>query len=111
MGEQVQAQPDIGGVGRSHVKIDGQRYQLLRGAARIVVGRGGWLRLPQEFRFEGSEVYIWRDERSGTVVLSQQRPVTWDDFLQLRAELAARYAVLVGKSRERAAKHHGVPPV
>ncbi len=46
------------------------------------------VRLPQEFRFEGSEVYIWRDERSGTVVLSQQRPVTWDDFLRLRAELA-----------------------
>lgn len=34
------------------------------------------VRLPQEFRFEGSEVYIWRDERSGTVVLSQHRPVT-----------------------------------
>jgi len=46
------------------------------------------VRLPQEFRFEGSEVYIWRDARSGTVVLSQQRPVTWDDFLRLRAELA-----------------------
>ena len=46
------------------------------------------VRLPQEFRFEGSEVYIWRDERSGTVVLSQHRPVTWDDFHKLRAELA-----------------------
>lgn len=46
------------------------------------------VRLPQEFRFEGSEVYIWRDEHSGTVVLSQHRPVTWDDFQQLRAELA-----------------------
>ncbi|HEU5006218.1 MAG TPA: acyl-CoA carboxylase subunit beta [Jatrophihabitantaceae bacterium] len=30
---------------------------------------------------------------------------------ELRAELVRRYAVLVGKSRERAAKHHGVPPV
>ena len=46
------------------------------------------VRLPQEFRFEGSEVYIWRDERSGTVVLSQHRPVTWDDFHKLRAEMA-----------------------
>ncbi len=46
------------------------------------------VRLPQEFRFEGVEVYIWRDERSGTVVLSQHRPVTWDDFHKLRAELA-----------------------
>jgi acetyl-CoA carboxylase carboxyltransferase component len=30
---------------------------------------------------------------------------------ELRAELVRRYAVLIGKSRERAAKHHGVPPV
>ncbi|HZY75424.1 MAG TPA: acyl-CoA carboxylase subunit beta [Jatrophihabitantaceae bacterium] len=30
---------------------------------------------------------------------------------ELRAELVRRYAVLVGKSRDRAAKHHGVPPV
>jgi antitoxin VapB len=46
------------------------------------------VRLPQEFRFEGSEVYIWRDERAGTVVLSKQRPVSWDEFCQLRAQLA-----------------------
>jgi acetyl-CoA carboxylase carboxyltransferase component len=30
---------------------------------------------------------------------------------ELRAELVNRYAVLVGKSRARATKHHGVPPV
>jgi acetyl-CoA carboxylase carboxyltransferase component len=30
---------------------------------------------------------------------------------ELRAELIARFAVLVGKSRATAAKHHGVPPV
>jgi acetyl-CoA carboxylase carboxyltransferase component len=30
---------------------------------------------------------------------------------QLRAELVRRYAVLIGKSRERAPKRHGVPPV
>ena len=54
----------------------------------IVIDGCGHKHCRQEFRFEGSEVYIWRDERSGTVVLSQQRPVTWDDFLQLRAELA-----------------------
>lgn len=46
------------------------------------------VRLPQEFRFDGAEVYIWRDERSGSVVLSQHRPVTWDEFHKLRAELA-----------------------
>lgn len=46
------------------------------------------VRLPREFRFEGTEVYIWRDERAGTVVLSQHRPLTWDDFDKLRAQLA-----------------------
>jgi antitoxin VapB len=46
------------------------------------------VRLPQEFRFEGSEVYIWRDERAGTVVLSKHRPVNWNEFLTLRAQLA-----------------------
>ena len=45
------------------------------------------VRLPQEFRFEGSEVYIWRDERADTVVLSKHRPVSWNEFLQLRAQL------------------------
>ena len=29
---------------------------------------------------------------------------------ELRAELVRRYAVLVGKSRRRPDKHHGVPP-
>jgi len=46
------------------------------------------VRLPQEFRFEGSEVYIWRDERAGTVVLSKHRPVSWNEFLTLRTQLA-----------------------
>lgn len=46
------------------------------------------VRLPQEFRFEGSEVYIWRDERAGTVVLSKHRPVSWEEFSQVRAQLA-----------------------
>lgn len=46
------------------------------------------MRLPEEFRFEGSEVYIWRDERSGTVVLSQRPRVSRADFHRLRAEFA-----------------------
>ena len=30
---------------------------------------------------------------------------------ELRAQIIARFAVLVGKSRRRPDKHHGVPPV
>ena len=41
------------------------------------------VRLPAEFRFEGSEVYATRDELTGDVVLSK-RPggKTWDDFFE-----------------------------
>ncbi len=42
------------------------------------------VRLPAEFRFDGDEVFIWRDERSDTVVLSQRRRMTWADFLAAR---------------------------
>jgi antitoxin VapB len=45
------------------------------------------VRLPQEFRFEGNEVFIWRDERAGTVVLSKHRPVSWNEFIKLREQL------------------------
>lgn len=49
------------------------------------------VRLPAEFRFEGNEVYIWRDERTGTVVLAPQQRTTWEDFQ------AARNAVAPGE--------------
>ncbi len=39
------------------------------------------VRLPAEFRFEGDEVYISRDEKTQNVILSK-RPTTgvWEDF-------------------------------
>ncbi len=42
------------------------------------------VRLPAEFRFEGTEVYATRDEQTGDVVLSM-RPGgrTWADFFSL----------------------------
>jgi len=48
-------------------------------------GRSQAVRLPAEFRFEGKEVFIRRDEKTGDVVLSS-RPNSWDRFLQLREE-------------------------
>lgn len=42
-------------------------------------GRSQAVRLPAEFRFDASEVYIRRDPESGDVILSR-RPTTWDGF-------------------------------
>jgi antitoxin VapB len=35
-----------------------------------------------EFRFQGTEVFIRRDPRSGEVVLSP-KPASWQDFFEL----------------------------
>ena len=48
------------------------------------------VRLPAEFRFEGSEVYATRDEATGDVVLSNRPGVkTWSDFFELLHSLEA----------------------
>ena len=46
-------------------------------------GRSLAVRLPAEFRFEGTEVYIRRDPVTGDVILSP-RPESWKSFLVLR---------------------------
>ena len=45
-------------------------------------GRSQAVRLPADFRFEGSEVYIRRDPANGDVILSR-RPESWQDFFEL----------------------------
>jgi antitoxin VapB len=45
-------------------------------------GRSQAVRLPAEYRFEGSEVYVRRDLASGDIILSR-RPESWEDFFQL----------------------------
>jgi antitoxin VapB len=45
-------------------------------------GRSQAIRLPAEFRFEGSEVYVRRDPTTGDVILSR-RPESWKDFFEL----------------------------
>ncbi|MFC6646623.1 antitoxin [Granulicella cerasi] len=49
-------------------------------------GRSQAVRLPSEFRFEGEEVFIRKDEATGDVVLSRKAH-DWDAFFQLRDEL------------------------
>jgi len=45
-------------------------------------GRGQAVRLPADYRFEGSEVYIRHDPATGDVILSR-RPDSWRDFFDL----------------------------
>ncbi|PYV99009.1 MAG: AbrB family transcriptional regulator [Acidobacteria bacterium] len=44
-------------------------------------GRSQAVRLPAEFRFQGSEVYVRRDPSSGDIILSR-RPESWQDFFE-----------------------------
>ena len=42
------------------------------------------VRLPSEFRFDGDEVYVTRDEQTGDVVLSNRPGArTWQEFFEL----------------------------
>jgi antitoxin VapB len=56
-----------------------------RTAKLFLNGRSQAVRLPAEFRFEGSEVFIRQDETTGDVILSR-RPESWDSFFKLRRE-------------------------
>lgn len=48
-------------------------------------GRSQAVRLPAEFRFEGEEVYVRRDLRTGEVVLCRQ-PDFWASLFRLADE-------------------------
>ena len=58
---------------------------MRRRAKLFLNGRSQAVRLPAEFRFEGREVFIRRDEATGDVILSR-RPESWDSFFKLRRE-------------------------
>lgn len=45
-------------------------------------GHSQAVRLPAEYRFEGSSVYIRRDPATGDVILSAQPP-SWEQFFEL----------------------------
>ena len=51
-------------------------------AKLFTTGRSQAVRLPMEFRFEGTEVFIRRDPKTGDVVLSR-RPDSWANFFAL----------------------------
>ncbi|MFZ6640262.1 antitoxin [Undibacterium sp. TC4M20W] len=51
-------------------------------AKLFTTGRSQAVRLPLEFRFQGTEVFIRRNPDTGEVILSP-KPVTWTDFFAL----------------------------
>ncbi len=51
-------------------------------AKLFTTGRSQAVRLPMEFRFPGTEVFIRRDPASGEVVLSA-KPASWQEFFEL----------------------------
>lgn len=53
-----------------------------RTAKLFTTGRSQAVRLPMEFRFEGTEVFVRRDARTGDVILSR-RPTSWEGLFDL----------------------------
>jgi antitoxin VapB len=52
---------------------------MTRTAKLFINGRSQAVRLPADFRFDGSEVFIRRDLETGDVILSK-RPPDWNGF-------------------------------
>lgn len=51
-------------------------------AKLFTTGRSQAVRLPMEFRFEGNEVFVRRDPKTGDVILSR-KPDSWDGLFAL----------------------------
>jgi antitoxin VapB len=61
-------------------------YTMAKTAKLFQNGRSQAVRLPVEYRFEGSEVFVRRDPNSGDVILSRH-PDSWKDFFCLADSL------------------------
>lgn len=55
-------------------------------AKLFVNGRSQAVRLPAAYRFEGTEVFVRRDQETGDVILSS-KPNNWDGFLAALEDL------------------------
>lgn len=62
-------------------------------------GRSQALRLPLAFCFEGDEVYIRRDQKSGDVVI-YQKPSGWQGFLDAVANVEVSDCFLSASERK-----------
>ncbi len=56
--------------------------------ARIyTIGNNQIVILPPEYRFEGNEIFVRRDPKTGDVILSR-KPHSWDGLLELHKTVA-----------------------
>ena len=60
-----------------------------RTAKLFLNGRSQAVRLPREFRFEGTEVSIRKDPATGDVILSSPK-TDWNEFFTLIGELTQK---------------------
>ena len=67
------------------------------------------VRLPSDFRFEGDEVYVTRDDATGDVVLSNRPGAkTWDEFFALLHEIDVPADFMAERQLNRAPRERGV---
>jgi antitoxin VapB len=66
-------------------------------------GRSQAVRLPSEFRFEGSEVFVRQDPTTGDVILSR-RPESWEGFFQLAQQVHVPDDFMADRADTRAQK-------
>jgi len=67
------------------------------------------VRLPAEFRFEGEEVYVTRDDATGDVVLSNRPGAkTWSDFFELLRSVDVPADFLAERPLNTAPRERGV---
>jgi len=58
-----------------------KKFQPRKTAKLFMNGRSQAVRLPAEFRFEGKEVFVSKDPKTGDVILSQ-RLNDWESFFE-----------------------------
>ncbi|MGA9658497.1 MAG: type II toxin-antitoxin system VapB family antitoxin [Asticcacaulis sp.] len=64
----------------------------------FMTGRSQAVRLPLEYRFEGDEVFIRRDPKTGDVILSS-KPTSWDAFFEALALADAPEDFMAGREQ------------
>lgn len=69
-----------------------------RTAKLFANGRSQAVRLPRDFRFEGSEVYIRKDEQSGDVILSRKSG-DWNEFFEMMRSVEVPADFMAGRDQ------------
>jgi len=70
-----------------------------RTAKLFLNGRSQAVRLPADFRFEGSEVFIRQNQTTGDVILSR-RPESWNGFFEIRREAKVPEEFMASRQNE-----------